>query len=70
MSGGGAATEKPIIVDFNTKLATAVAGFKANHTGVKTWLYDSHAAFTKVLDSPSTVSKPSLGGTLTFVAAG
>lgn len=62
MSGGGA-TEKPIIVNFNSKLAAAASSFKANHTGVNIWIYDSYSAFTKVLDSPTTVSG-GLGGEL------
>jgi phospholipase/lecithinase/hemolysin len=39
---------------FNTLLSSAVSGFAANHTGVKTWLYDSHAAFETILNSPKT----------------
>jgi phospholipase/lecithinase/hemolysin len=43
-----------MIIDFNTKLAAAASAFQANHTGVQTWLWDSHTYFTTVLNSPNT----------------
>jgi phospholipase/lecithinase/hemolysin len=45
--------EKVVITDFNQKLAAAAAAFKANHTGVSTWWYDSNTAFTTILDNPT-----------------
>lgn len=45
--------EKSVIADFNTKLAARIAGFKANNTGVTTWLWDSNSAFTTILDAPT-----------------
>jgi phospholipase/lecithinase/hemolysin len=52
---GSAATsaEAAVISDFNSQLAAAVAGFKANHSGVSTFLFDAHAAFTVILDDPT-----------------
>ncbi|KAI0785774.1 hypothetical protein C8Q75DRAFT_722141 [Abortiporus biennis] len=46
------ALEKTVIAGFNTKLAAKISSFKANNTGVSTWLFDSNAAFTAVLDNP------------------
>jgi phospholipase/lecithinase/hemolysin len=48
------AAEKSQILDFNTKLAAAVTAFRGNHTGVRTFLWDSHTFFTTVLNSPTT----------------
>ncbi|KAF9471786.1 hypothetical protein BDN70DRAFT_938685 [Pholiota conissans] len=48
------ATEKAIILDFNSRLAAKIAQFKANNTGVTTFLWDSNAQFTTMLNSPST----------------
>jgi phospholipase/lecithinase/hemolysin len=55
LSQGTSATsaEKVVITDFNQKLAAAASAFKANHTGVSTWLYDSNSAFTTILNSPT-----------------
>ncbi|KII86056.1 carbohydrate esterase family 16 protein [Plicaturopsis crispa FD-325 SS-3] len=49
-----AALEKTVIDGFNAKLAPKIKAFAANYTDAKTWLYDSHAEFTKILDSPTT----------------
>ncbi|KAJ8695466.1 hypothetical protein PTI98_008067 [Pleurotus ostreatus] len=46
--------EKTVIQGFNTKLAAKIAAFKANHTGVETYTWDSSATFTRILDSPTT----------------
>jgi phospholipase/lecithinase/hemolysin len=46
-------TEATVIKNFNTQLAAAVSAFKANHTGVSVWQYDSNAAFTTILDAPT-----------------
>jgi phospholipase/lecithinase/hemolysin len=52
---GSAATtaEAAVISDFNSQLAAAVAGFKANHSGVSTFLFDAHSAFTVILNDPT-----------------
>ncbi|KAJ6543643.1 hypothetical protein B0H10DRAFT_1371991 [Mycena sp. CBHHK59/15] len=47
------ALEKTVIAGFNTKLAAKIASFKANNTGVTTWLWDSNAAFTTILNAPT-----------------
>lgn len=47
--------EKTVITGFNQRLATAASSFKSKNSGVTTWIYDSNAAFTKVLDAPTTV---------------
>ncbi|KAG9224196.1 hypothetical protein CCMSSC00406_0004695 [Pleurotus cornucopiae] len=46
--------EKTVIQGFNTKLAAKIAAFKANHTGVETYTWDSSATFTRILNSPTT----------------
>jgi phospholipase/lecithinase/hemolysin len=48
------ATEKTVIAGFNSKLAAKIAAFKASNSGVQTWLWDSNAAFTTILNSPTT----------------
>ncbi|KZT36934.1 hypothetical protein SISSUDRAFT_988434 [Sistotremastrum suecicum HHB10207 ss-3] len=48
------AQEKTAIADFNSQLVNAIASFSADNTGVTTWLWDSNAAFTTVLNSPTT----------------
>ncbi|KAF4621138.1 hypothetical protein D9613_001150 [Agrocybe pediades] len=48
------ALEKSVIATFNTKLAAKISSFKANNTGVTTFLWDSNAQFTKMLNSPTT----------------
>jgi phospholipase/lecithinase/hemolysin len=52
-SAASQALEASVIADFNTKLATQVSSFKANNTGVTTWLWDSNAAFTTILNNPT-----------------
>ncbi|KAK7013839.1 carbohydrate esterase family 16 protein [Favolaschia claudopus] len=47
------ALEKSVIQGFNTKLAAKISAFKANNTGVTTWTWDSNAAFTTILNSPT-----------------
>ncbi|KAL0955540.1 hypothetical protein HGRIS_001776 [Hohenbuehelia grisea] len=47
-------TEKTVILGFNSKLAAKIDAFKASHAGVQTWLWDSNAAFTTILNSPRT----------------
>ncbi|KAF9531680.1 hypothetical protein CPB83DRAFT_80941 [Crepidotus variabilis] len=46
--------EKTVISGFNTRLTAKVDSFKSNHTGVKTWIFDSNAQFTQILNSPTT----------------
>ncbi|KAF5363206.1 hypothetical protein D9758_008373 [Tetrapyrgos nigripes] len=47
------ATLKSVITGFNTRLATKASQFQANNTGVKTFLWDSNAAFTQILNNPT-----------------
>jgi len=47
------AKEKTIIADFNSKLASKISAFQAANGGSRTWLWNSNAAFTTVLDSPT-----------------
>ncbi|KAF4598901.1 hypothetical protein EYR38_007313 [Pleurotus pulmonarius] len=47
-------TERVVIETFNAKLAAQAAAFKASHPGVETYIWDSHATFTRILDSPTT----------------
>ncbi|KAJ7837904.1 hypothetical protein B0H13DRAFT_2239814 [Mycena leptocephala] len=47
------ALEKSVIAGFNTKLAAKIAAFKAANSGVTTWIWDSNAAFTTILNSPT-----------------
>ncbi|KAJ6480433.1 hypothetical protein C8R45DRAFT_1063218 [Mycena sanguinolenta] len=42
-----------VITDFNTRLASRVSSFKASNSGVTTWLWDSNAVFTTILNSPT-----------------
>ena len=83
--------EAAVIADFNSQLATHIAQFETNNTGVRlldliqlipvsllkyrkrlqvtTWLWDSNAAFTLVLDNPTAfgfVDAVSYGGTGDF----
>ncbi|KAI5122325.1 hypothetical protein M0805_002492 [Coniferiporia weirii] len=63
------ALEKTVIAGFNSKLAGRVTQLKANNTGVSTWLWDSNAAFTQVLDDPTAfgfIDATSYGGTGDF----
>ncbi|KAJ7857140.1 fungal cellulose binding domain-containing protein [Mycena olivaceomarginata] len=46
------ASESRIIAYYNAQLAAGVDKFKGSHSGVRTWQYDAHAAFTRVLDHP------------------
>jgi len=47
------AGEKVVIDGFNKKLAERVAALEATHAGVKTFTWDSYAAFSKILDDPT-----------------
>jgi len=47
------ALEKTTIADFNSQLSSAITNLKANNSGVQTWLWDSNAAFTTVLNNPT-----------------
>ncbi|KAG7439653.1 uncharacterized protein BT62DRAFT_1055220 [Guyanagaster necrorhizus] len=47
------ALEKSVIEGFNSKLTVRVASLKANHSDVTTWIWDSNAAFTAILDDPT-----------------
>ncbi|KAJ7053048.1 hypothetical protein C8F01DRAFT_1375591 [Mycena amicta] len=46
------ALEKSVLATFNSKLAAKISAFKAANSGVTTWLWDSNAAFTTILNSP------------------
>ncbi|KAJ8074375.1 hypothetical protein PM082_015275 [Marasmius tenuissimus] len=49
----GAAIETQVIAGFNSLLASRVASFESSHEGTKTFLSDTHAVFTKILDDPT-----------------
>ncbi|KDR69860.1 hypothetical protein GALMADRAFT_912633 [Galerina marginata CBS 339.88] len=48
------ALEKSVIGTFNTKLAAKISAFQSANSGVKTFLWDSNAQFTTILNSPQT----------------
>lgn len=52
-STSGRATLNSAISGFNSRLATKAFQFKSSNSGVTTYLYDSNAGFTKILNSPS-----------------
>lgn len=61
--------EEGVILDFNQRLEAHIAAFKANNTGVNSWLFDSYTAFSTVLASPTTygfVDNSSYGNTGDF----
>ncbi|OBZ69541.1 hypothetical protein A0H81_10141 [Grifola frondosa] len=63
------AAEKTVIDDFNSKLATRVSSLQSQNSGVQTWLWDSNAAFTTVLNNPTAygfIDNTSYGGTGDF----
>lgn len=49
-----APTEKAEIISYNTKLASKIQAFKAAHSDVTTYLYDSWSKLTQILNSPQT----------------
>ncbi|KAK0446962.1 uncharacterized protein EV420DRAFT_1714419 [Desarmillaria tabescens] len=53
LSTSSQALEKSVIEGFNSRLATRAAALGANHSDVKTWIWDSNAAFTAILDDPT-----------------
>jgi len=53
-SASAQAAEKTIISGFNSKLAAKISAFKAANSDVSTWLWNSNAAFTTILNSPTT----------------
>ncbi|RPD57450.1 hypothetical protein L226DRAFT_615111 [Lentinus tigrinus ALCF2SS1-7] len=68
-SADAQALEKTVIAGFNSKLASRVASFKAANSGVTTWIWDSNAAFTTVLNNPTSygfVDATSYGGANDF----
>ncbi|KAI0629647.1 hypothetical protein C8Q77DRAFT_1236175 [Trametes polyzona] len=44
---------KQVIASYNTKLAQRAAALEAANPGVSTWIWDSNAAFSEVLDNPT-----------------
>ncbi|KAJ7192657.1 hypothetical protein GGX14DRAFT_537723 [Mycena pura] len=52
-SAASQALLKSVITDFNTRLASRVASFKASNAGVTTWLWDSNSVFTTILSAPT-----------------
>jgi len=52
-SASSQAAEKVVIDGFNAKLAQRVATLAATHSGVKTYIWNSYAAFNKILDNPT-----------------
>ena len=55
MAQGTSATslEKSVIAGFNSKLAARVSNLTSTHSGVKTWLWDTNARFSQILDNPT-----------------
>ncbi|KAK0446963.1 uncharacterized protein EV420DRAFT_1714429, partial [Desarmillaria tabescens] len=47
------ALEKSVIAGFNSKLVARAAALEANYSCVKAWMWDSNAAFTAILDDPT-----------------
>jgi len=62
--------EKSVIATHNSKYVSAISNFTSTHSGVKTWYYDTNAAFTTILNSPTTygfsASVSSYGGANDF----
>ncbi|KAF9465168.1 hypothetical protein BDZ94DRAFT_1160462 [Collybia nuda] len=57
MIGQGATAQaalKTVIQGFNTKLAAKVSAFKSANSGVSTFIWDSYASFSTILNSPTT----------------
>lgn len=52
-SAADQALEKSVITTFNSKLAAKITAWAAANSGVKTFLWDSNAAFTTVLNNPT-----------------
>jgi len=52
--GGSNAGERTVILDYNKRLASRVASLKSSKPDVKTFIWDAHAQFTQILDSPTT----------------
>ncbi|ESK90562.1 carbohydrate esterase family 16 protein [Moniliophthora roreri MCA 2997] len=53
ISNSGASQEATVINGHNSRMATKIASFQASNAGVKTFSYDSYAAFTKILNNPT-----------------
>lgn len=71
LSQGAAAQslEASVIAGYNAKLAQRAQWLQGNNTGVQTWLWDSNAAFTTVLNNPTAygfVDNTSYGSTGDF----
>ncbi|KAJ8515182.1 hypothetical protein ONZ45_g7376 [Pleurotus djamor] len=49
----GRALEKSVIEGFNAKLIAKAADFKATHSGVTTFVWDSQPSFSRILDDPT-----------------
>ncbi|KAG8965732.1 hypothetical protein FRC05_003049 [Tulasnella sp. 425] len=47
------ALEKSVIDTYNSKLAAKVSAFQSAHSGTTTWLYNSNAKVTQILNSPT-----------------
>ncbi|EEB97478.1 hypothetical protein MPER_03195, partial [Moniliophthora perniciosa FA553] len=45
--------EGSVIEGFNSKLAAKIEAFKGSNSDISTYLYDSYAGFTKILDDPT-----------------
>ena len=61
--------EKSVIAGFNSKLTARVSNLTTTHSGVKTWLWDSNARFSQILDNPTAfgfVDNSSYGNTGDF----
>jgi phospholipase/lecithinase/hemolysin len=46
--------EGKAILDWNARVAKLADGFKANHTGVTTFVHDTHKVFSDVIADPKT----------------
>lgn len=63
------ATEKAMITYYNAQLAVRASNLSSTYSDVKTFLWDSNAAFSAVLDDPTAygfVDNSSYGGTGDF----
>jgi len=52
-SASAQALEKQTILNYNSQLSAAVSKFSSANSGVKTWIWDSNAEFTTILNNPT-----------------
>jgi phospholipase/lecithinase/hemolysin len=58
-NGYAAEYEGKTIADWNARVVAMSNAFKANHTGVTTFVYDTNALFSKVIQDPKSVEQTS-----------